>query len=61
MFHLIPSFSHYLYFFGVNFNLAIFLPIFGDGTNGAVHDFQRSQGITVDRVVGPQTLGRVFR
>ncbi|WP_156324067.1 peptidoglycan-binding protein [Bacillus sp. JCM 19034] len=35
--------------------------IFGGGTEKAVRDFQRAQGITVDGIVGQQTWGRLFR
>ncbi|MFA9457444.1 peptidoglycan-binding protein [Halalkalibacter sp. AB-rgal2] len=42
------------------FNPGPFDGIFGRGTERAVRDFQRFQGITVDGIVGPQTWGRLF-
>ncbi|WP_062049218.1 N-acetylmuramoyl-L-alanine amidase [Bacillus sp. JCM 19034] len=42
------------------FNPGPFDGIYGSGTEKAVREFQRSQQITVDGIVGPQTWGRLF-
>ncbi|MCL1791066.1 MAG: peptidoglycan-binding protein [Peptococcaceae bacterium] len=35
--------------------------VFGPGTETAVRQFQRAQGLTADGIVGPMTQDRLFR